>query len=580
VAERRTQRKLAAIFAADAVGYSRLMGDDEEGTLAALTAHRAEVIEPSIAEHRGRLVKSTGDGLLDEFASVVDAVHCAIAFQKGIAARNADIPKERRIMFRIGVNLGDVIEQDGDVFGEGVNVAARLEGLADPGGVLVSEDVWRQLKSEQRGAFEDAGEQRLKNIADPVRAYRWVHVEAASATASGQTRTDRPMVAVLPFNNMSGDAEQEYFADGITEDIITALSKHRWLRVAARNSTFGFKGQSPDIKQVAAQLGAEYVVEGSVRRGGGRVRVTAQLIDAEKGDHLWAERYDRDLEDIFEVQDEITDMIVGQIEPELGSAERHRVARKPRTNLQAWDCFHLGSAHFYKFTAESNIEAQALLKRASELDPQFGDAYAWWAYAVVLGMVYWDTEPEQATLDDALEAANRALDIDDQNAVFYALKARIHLARREYSAALFNNQSAIRLNPTFAVAYCALGDSLAYEGKYEEAIGQFEKAIALSPNDPQRWAFLTYGALALIFKGDFETALEWAERASVVPNCQYWTTAHIAVALAHLDRPDEARRAITKLLAEKPGFTCGMAQQKLFYIKRPEQLEIYLDGLR
>ena len=273
-------------------------------------------------------------------------------------------------------------------------------------------------------------------------------------------------------------------------------------------------------------------------------------------------------------------MIVGQIEPELGGAERHRVARKPRTNLQAWDCFHLGTAHFYKFTAEGNIEAQALLKRASELDPQFGDAYAWWAYAVVLGMVYWDTEPEQATLDDALEAANRALDIDDQNAVFYALKARIHLARREYSAALSNNQSAIRLNPTFAVAYCALGDSLAYEGKYEEAIGQFEKAIALSPNDPQRWAFLTYGALALIFKGDFETALEWAERASVVPNCQYWTTAHIAVALAHLDRPDEARRAITKLLAEKPGFTCGMAQQKLFYIKRPEQLEIYLDGLR
>ena len=484
MAEQRTQRKLAAILVADAVAYSRLMGDDEEGTLAALTAHRVEVIDPGVAEHRGRLFKSTGDGVLVEFASVVDAVHCAIAVQKGVAARNAEMPQERRIMFRVGVNLGDVIERDGDVFGEGVNVAARLEGLADPGGVLVSEDVWRQLKSEQRTAFEDTGEQRLKNIAEPVRCYRWVQVGAESATASGQSDADRPMVAVLPFDNMSGDSEQEYFADGITDDIITALSKHRWLRVAARNTSFGFKGQSLDVKQVADQLGAKYVVEGSVRRSGGRVRVTAKLIDAEKGDHLWAQRYDQDLEDIFEVQDEITDMIVGQIEPELGSAERHRAARKPRTSLQAWDCFHLGTAHVYKFTAEGNIEAQALFKRASELDPQFGAAYAWWAYAVVLGMTYWDTEPEQVTLDDALAAANRALDVDDQNAVFYAVKARVHLARREYTAALSNIEPAIRLNPAYAGAYCGLGDSLAYEGKYDEAMPQFEKAIELSPNDP------------------------------------------------------------------------------------------------
>ncbi len=576
----RAQRKLAAIFVADVVGYSRLMGADEEGTLSALTALRNEVIEPGIAEHRGRIVNTTGDGILAEFASVADAVQCAIAFQKGVAARNAEIPEERRITFRIGVNLGDVIEQDGDVFGEGVNVAARLEGLADPGGVLVSGDVWRQLKGEQRASFEDAGEQRLKNIADPVRAYRLAGSSGPGSASPDHAHEDRPTVAVLPFDNMSGDTEQEYFADGITEDIITALSKHRWLKVVARNTTFGFKGQSPDVRQIATQLGADYIVEGSVRRGGGRVRVTAQLIDAEQGDHLWAERYDRDLEDIFVVQDEITDTIVGRIEPELGAAERHRVARKPRTNLQAWDCFHLGIAHFYKFTAEDNLEAQSLFKRSAELDPDFGDAYAWWSYAVVCGMIYWDSEPEQAMLDEAMAPANRALDIDEHNAVFYALKARIHLARCEYAAALSSNESAIRLNPTFAVAYCALGDSLAYEGRYDEAIGQFERAISLSPNDPQRWAFLTYGALALIFKGDFETALEWAERASVVPNCQYWTTAHMAVALAHLDRPDEAARAVAKLLAEKPGFTCSLAKRKLFYIKRPEQLEIYLDGLR
>jgi tetratricopeptide (TPR) repeat protein len=254
--------------------------------------------------------------------------------------------------------------------------------------------------------------------------------------------------------------------------------------------------------------------------------------------------------------------------------------RKPPANLRAWDCYHLGIFHFYKFTAEGNLEAQRQLKRSTELDSGFGEAYAWWAYAVVLGMIYWDTEPEEALLDEVLTATKRALEIDDQNAVFYVLKARIHLARCEYSAALSNNEAAIRLNSTFAVAYCALGDSLAYEGRYDEAIGQFEKAISLSPNDPQRWAFLTYGSLAMIFKRDFDSALEWAERASVVPNCQYWTTAHMAVALAHLDRHEEAGRTIAKLLVEKPGFSRAFAKRKLFYIKRSEQLELYLDGLR
>ncbi|MFT5180212.1 MAG: adenylate cyclase [Alphaproteobacteria bacterium] len=295
---------------------------------------------------------------------------------------------------------------------------------------------------------------------------------------------------------------------------------------------------------------------------------------------MWAERYDRDLEDIFDLQDEITDTIVGRIEPELGAAERHRVERKPRTDLQTWDCFHLGMSNFYKFTAAGNQEAQRLLKRSSELDPDFGDAHAWWAYAVVLGMVYWDTEPDDALLDEALAAAQRALEIDDQNAVFYALMARINLARRDYAAALSGNAMAIKLNPTFAVAYCAMGDSLAYEGRYDEAISQFEKAVALSPNEPQRWAFLSYGALAKIFNEDFESALQWSERASVIPNHQYWTQAHMVVALAHLDRLEEAGRVVAKLLIKKPGFTCAFAEKKLFYIKRPEQLALYIDGLR
>ena len=395
-------------------------------------------------------------------------------------------------------------------------------------------------------------------------------------TGSGE----KPVVAVLPFDNMSGDPDQEYFADGITEDIITALSKHRWLRVVARNSTFGYKGQSPDIRRVGTELGANYVVEGSVRRSSQRVRITAQLIDAVSGDHLWAERYDRDLEDMFDLQDEITDTIVGRLEPELGAAERHRVERKGRTTLKAWDCYHLGVAHFYRFTAGDNLEAQRLLKQSSELDPNFGDARAWWAYAAVLGMVYWDIEPSEALLDEALTEAQKALALDDQNAVFYMLTARVNLARCDYAAALSGNEAAIRLNPTFAAAYCALGDSLAYEGRYEESLTNFEKAIALSPNDPQRWAFLTYGALAMIFKGDFETALSWTQRARVIPNCQYWTTAHMAVSLACLGRMDEAADAVARLLQEKPDFGCTFAERKLFYIKRPEQKALYLEGLR
>ena len=399
-------------------------------------------------------------------------------------------------------------------------------------------------------------------------------------TGKAPTKTDKPLVAVLPFDNMSNNEDQDYFASGMTEDIITSLTKYRWLSVTARNVTAVYKGQSPDVREVAEELGADYVVEGSVRKIGDRLRVTAQLIDAGTGTHIWAERYDRNLEDIFELQDEIADIIVARVEPELGLAERNRVEHKPRTNLQAWDCFHLGMSHFYKFTLEDNLEAQRLLRESSELDPGFGEAHAWWAYAVVLAMVYWDQEPDDSLLDEAMIAADRALSIDDRNAEFYVVKARVALARREYSIALINGQAAIRLNPTFAVVYCAIGDSLAYEGDYDKAMLQFEKAISLSPNDPQLWGFYTYGALALIFKEDYEKALEWSEYASIIPNHQYWTIAHKVVALSYLDRIDEAQKTVTRLLAKKPNFSCDFAKRKLFYIKRQDQLERYLDGLR
>lgn len=402
----------------------------------------------------------------------------------------------------------------------------------------------------------------------------------ANAPVANRIRSDRPAVAVLPFENLSGDADQEYFSDGITTDLITHLSRHRWLAITARNTTFGYKGRAVDVRRIGAELGVDYVVEGSVQRAGERVRIYAHLVDAASGHQAWAERFDRNVSDIFALQDEITEKIAARIEPEIGYAERNRVVYARPANLKAWDCFHLGIHHFFRFTAEDNVKAQEMLRRSRELDPDFGDAYAWWAYAVVLGMVYWDTPPTTGLLDKALAACDRALSTDGQNATFHALKARVLLARREYDRAIIENEAAIELNPTFAAAHCGLGDSLAYEGRYDESLACFQRSIDLSPNDPQRWAFFTYGALALLFKGDYEGALQWTERAASLPNSQYWTTAHRAVALARLGRDEAARAETAKLLRENPEFCRAFARQKLFYLKRREQIEGYLEGLK
>jgi adenylate cyclase len=369
-------RRLAAILAADVVGYSRLMGADEEGTLAALKELRRELADPRIDEHRGRIVKTTGDGVLVEFASIVDAVRCAVAVQRGMAAHNAAVPIDRRIEFRIGINLGDIIVEDDDIFGDGVNIAARLEALAEPGGICVSRVVRDQVHDKLDFAFEDRGEHQIKNIARPVHVYR-IPISESAPVKAPLPLPDKPSIAVLPFANMSGDPEQEYFVDGMVEEIITALSRIRWLFVIARNSTFTYKGRPVDVKEVGRQLGVRYVLEGSVRRAGQRVRITAQLIDALTGTHLWADRFDGSLGDVFELQDQVAVSVVGVIEPALQVAEMRRSAARPTTDLGAYDLYLRALATFFPTTKERVLEALGLLDQALAIDRHYGPALSW-----------------------------------------------------------------------------------------------------------------------------------------------------------------------------------------------------------
>ncbi len=390
----------------------------------------------------------------------------------------------------------------------------------------------------------------------------------------------RPSVAVLPFKNLSGDPEQEYVSDGITEDIITALSRHRSLAVIARNSSFAFKGGGGDVRQVGLTLGAEYLVEGSFRKSRQRVRISAQLVEAEGGRQLWAERYDRDLQDLFQLQDEITTTIAGRIEPEVSAAERLRVERKAVPALHAWDFFRLGTKHFYKSTAADNLEAQRLFCRAIELDPNLAEAYGYLSYAIVLSMVYFEAEPNEERLDEAVAIGGKGVELDDQDGLIRFTYGRALLARKSYEHALAELETAVTLNPCLAVSYCGLGDSLAYEGRISEAIPYFQRAIELSPYDPLRWAFYSYRALAHIFAREFEPASDWAQKATRVPNAHYWAFAHRASALGHLQRLEELRVAVDELLQRKPDFSCSFARRRLFYVKNPDQLHLYIEGLR
>jgi TolB-like protein/Flp pilus assembly protein TadD len=385
---------------------------------------------------------------------------------------------------------------------------------------------------------------------------------------------------VLPFENQNRDSHEDIFADGIAEDITTALSKNRWLTVIARNPAFSFRGSKDGIRVIGEKLTADYLVTGSVRTAGTRFRITVQVIDADTEQSVWSERFDRDKVDIFELQDDISELVAARIESELGLSEQRKAERRPRKNLGAWDLYQLAMAEFYKFTHEGNRRCQDLLRQSIELDPEFASARSRLAYAIVLSMVYFDAAPDDALMGEALATAKRAIELDDQDANSYFTIGRVHLAQREYGLAIDALLHALELNPCLAVSYCGLGDSLAYEGRLDEAIEQFEIAIKLSPHDPFRWAFYSYRSLAHLFRCEFEEAVSWARKAVQTPNSHYWARAHLVAALGHLGDQTQAGRAVRDLLEIKPGFSLDFAKEHLFYLKRSDQLETYLDGLR
>ncbi len=573
------QRRLAAILAADVVGYSRLMGKDEEGTLATLTAHLSDLIEPCIAEHRGRVVKTTGDGLLAEFASVVDAVQCAVAFQERMAVRNVDTPDERRIDFRIGVNLGDVIVQDDDVYGDGVNVAARLEGLAVAGGVIISGTVHEHIKGKLDLGFDDLGLQEVKNIAEPVHAYQIrLQGDAAATSDKPLPLSAKPSVAVLPFANMSADPEQEYFSDGITEDIITALSRVYQFFVIARNTTFTYKGRVADVQDIAKKLGVRYVLEGSVRKAGDRVRITVQLIDGETGNHLWAEKYDRELEDIFAVQDEITQTVVGTIGPQLSKAESERASTKKPESLDAWDHYYRGMAHFYRRSRKDFAEAQECFGRAIHIDPEFAPAYSGSAHAHYYSVVFGYSEAPEHDRETAMDKAQKAVDLDPDDPAAYAILGIVSYVRRSEQA-IRALQRSLQLNPNSAMTHSALGFALADIGRFDESMKHHEEAVRLGQRDPTLPMIMGRRGGSQFFAGQYEEAIESMKQAASHPNAQLWQYyAVIAASLVELDRMDEARSAVRRVQEVNPGVTLKTVRD--FAFSGTEHLDRFVDDLR
>ncbi len=577
----RIDRRLAAIMAGDIAGYSRLMSLDEEGTLRQLKAHRKELVDPKIAEHRGRIVKTTGDGMLVEFVSVVDAVRCAVDVARGMRERNAGIPAAQRIEFRTGINVGDIISDGSDIFGDGVNVAARLEALADPGGIMVSRVVYEQVRDKLNFGFEDMGEQAVKNIPRPIGVHRISISENAPTTggaiAAKAETSERPSIAVLPFANMGGDPEQEYFADGISEDIITGLSKLRWFFVIARNSSFAYKGKAVDVKRAARELGVRYVLEGSVRKSGNRVRITAQLIDAATGNHIWADRYDGELTDVFELQDEITRKVVAAIEPKLLEAEALRLQSRSPDNLGAWELVMQASSVFWRLTRTDMDVAVNLLRTATERHPDYTPAQSMLAFALLFRAI--PTGAFQSP--DAKEAqarASRAAEIDDNDPWAHLALGWGALLQRQTEVAVEEYQRALEINPNFAAAHGHLGLALGLDGQSDKAISHSEQALRMSPHDPQTFLFNTNLAIAHYLAGHHSEAIGFGRKA--VQQRAGFSGGHriYAASLAQAGQLEEARAAINQLKKLEPNISIAWVEANIPY--KPEGMAKLVAGLR
>jgi TolB-like protein/cytochrome c-type biogenesis protein CcmH/NrfG len=560
------------------------MRADDEATLAALKALRKDVIDPSIAAHRGHIVKTMGDGVLVEFPSVVEAVRNAVEVQEGIIERNRDVPEDRRIEFRVGVNVGDVIVDEEDIYGDGVNIAARLQELAEPGGFCLSDDAYNQIRDKLDFGFEDMGEREVKNIDRPVRVWRWVaDGPIERETAANETEPfpldSKPSIAVLPFDNLSGDPGQEYFADGIAEDIITALSRFHWFFVIARNSSFTYKGKPIDVKEVSRNLGVRYVLEGSVRKAGNRVRIAAQLVDAATGNHVWAERYDRELEDIFAVQDEITESIAATVAPELVSAEMQRAQRIDVRNLDAWDCVMRASSHHARYTEQGAADAERLLGQAIDLDPGHAQAFCLLAFTHLMRVQFGWSKSAARSIQEAAEAAEKAAALDDRDAWVHTALGLVDLMSRRYDFAIRRLEKATALNPNLANAQGGLGQALALNGDYEGAVKQIQKAIRLSPMDPFMVYWFGHLGLAAFAAECYEDAVEWA--AKTIQQNPRFPGGHrlITASYGQLGKIHEARASLQELLRLMPGMTADDVRRQVPY-RKPADMERYIQGLQ
>jgi TolB-like protein/class 3 adenylate cyclase len=580
-----------AILAADVAGSCRLIGIDEEGTLAQLKALRKTLFDPQITDHRGRIVKNTGDGALIEFASVVDAVRCAVEIQRGMAEQNIDVPQVKRIEFRIGIHVGDIIIEDDDIFGDGVNIAVRLEGIAEPGGVSISDDAHRQIRGKVEITFEDMGSQSLKNIVEPMRAWR-VRIGPSSSpamltkppseTAQPLALPDKPSIAVLPFTNMSGDPEQDYFADGMVEEIITALSHFRQLFVIARNSSFTYKGRAVDVKQVGRELGVRYVLEGSVRKAANRVRITGQLVDTATGAHLWANRFHGGLGDIFDLQDQVTESVVGAIAPAVEKAEIERAKRKPTESLDAYAIYLRGLAKLYQFAnRQANDEALRLFNSAIDLDPDFASAYGRAAFCYAFAKTNGWTSVTAKEIAEVKRLAQRAVELgkDDAIALAAAGWALAHIVRDlELGAALIDR--ALVLNSNSAEAWYYGGWVKIWLGEPEAAIKRFARAMRLNPVDPRLVGMRNGIAHAHFFLGRYDEAASWAAMA-LQDNPDFQPALRQAAASnAMAGRPEQAHEAMARLRQLNPALRVSTLKDVRGPYRRAEDLSLLEEGLR